>query len=49
MARLPRLAFKQAFVAWTQSVAQRADGEVVAIDGKTLRRPHDRCNGVQAC
>jgi predicted transposase YbfD/YdcC len=32
-------------VAWTQSVAQLSNGEVVAIDGKTLRRSHDRRRG----
>lgn len=48
MARLPRRAFQEAFVAWTQSVAQLTGGEVVAIDGKTLRRSHDRRNGQRA-
>jgi predicted transposase YbfD/YdcC len=48
MARLPRRAFQEAFVAWTESVAELTDGEVVAIDGKTLRRSHDRRNGQRA-
>lgn len=48
MASLPRRAFQEAFVAWTQSVAKLTDGEVVAIDGKTLRRSHDRRNGQRA-
>ncbi len=48
MARLPRRAFQEAFVAWTQSVARLTEGEVVAIDGKTLRRSHDRRNGQRA-
>ena len=48
MARLPRRSFQEAFVAWTQSVATLTDGEVVAIDGKTLRRSHDRRNGQRA-
>lgn len=48
MARLPRRAFQECFVAWTQSVAQLSAGEVVAIDGKSLRRSHDRRNGCQA-
>ena len=30
---------------WVQSVSQLAQGEVVAIDGKTLRGCHDRANG----
>jgi predicted transposase YbfD/YdcC len=48
MARLPRRAFQEAFVAWTQSVAKLTDGEVVAIDGKTLRRSHARRSGQRA-
>jgi len=48
MARLSQHAFRTAFAAWTQSVAQLTDGEVVAIDGKTLRRSHDRRNGTRA-
>jgi len=48
MARLPRRAFQEAFASWTQSVAQLTEGEVVAIDGKTLRRWHDRRTGAQA-
>lgn len=30
------------FVSWVQAVAQVTDGQVVAIDGKTLRRSYDR-------
>lgn len=30
------------FVSWIQAVAQVTDGQVVAIDGKTLRRSYDR-------
>ena len=30
---------------WVRSVSELAHGEVVAIDGKTLRRCHDRANG----
>lgn len=48
MARLPRRAFQEAFIAWTRSVAKFTDGEVIAIDGKTLRRSHDRRNGQRA-
>lgn len=45
MARLPARAFQEAFVAWTQAVASLQEGEVVAIDGKRLRRSYDRRNG----
>ena len=48
MARLSPRAFQECFVAWTQSVAQITDGEVVAIDGKTLRRSHNRRTGRSA-
>ena len=33
---------------WTQEVARLAQGEVVAIDGKTVRRSHDPSRGQQA-
>ncbi len=48
MARLPRRGFQECFVAWTRSVAQLSNGEVIAIDGKTLRRSHDRRRGQRA-
>ena len=35
-------AFEACFTAWTQSFAEAFDREVVAIDGKTLRRSFDR-------
>ena len=37
--------FAACFTQWVQSVSQLAQGEVVAIDGKTLRGCHDRDNG----
>jgi len=33
--------FQTCFVSWMQSVAQICEGEIIAIDGKTLRRSHD--------
>lgn len=48
MARLSPHAFQECFVAWTQSVARITGGEVVAIDGKTLRRSHHRRTGRSA-
>ena len=48
MARLPARGFQGCFLEWTRSVAQRSDGEVVAIDGKQLRRSHDRRRGQRA-
>ncbi|GLI35193.1 ISAs1 family transposase [Desulforhabdus amnigena] len=33
--------FQECFVSWIQSVVQICEGEIVPIDGKTLRRSHD--------
>ena len=38
-------AFEACFSAWAQSCAETFDREVVAIDGKTLRRSFDRAQG----
>ena len=46
--RLDPEQFQSCFVEWTQAVAALLPGEVVAIDGKTVRRPHDRGAGRQA-
>ena len=43
--RLDPEQFQQCFMAWTQAVSQLLPGEVVAIDGKTVRRSHDRNSG----
>ena len=37
--------FSACFMDWVRSVSELAHGEVVAIDGKTLRGYHDRANG----
>jgi predicted transposase YbfD/YdcC len=34
--------FQACFVQWTQRICQASGGEVVAVDGKKLRRSHDR-------
>ena len=34
--------FQSCFITWVQSISQVTQGEIVAIDGKTLRRSHDR-------
>jgi len=41
-AALDPTAFETAFLGWVQTLVPATDGEVVAIDGKTLRRSHDR-------
>jgi predicted transposase YbfD/YdcC len=40
--------FSECFRNWTQSLRTAISGEIVAIDGKTLRRSHDRINGKKA-
>ena len=32
--------FQNAFVRWMQATSERTDGELIAIDGKTLRSSH---------
>lgn len=44
---LDPVAFQQAFQAWVRAIQQNIQG-VVAIDGKTVRRSHDRSKGKQA-
>lgn len=41
-ARLDPVAFEDCFLAWVQAILPRAAGEIVAIDGKVVRRSHDR-------
>ena len=40
--------FRCGFVSWIQAISQITDGEVVALDGKTLRRSHDSTLGKAA-
>jgi predicted transposase YbfD/YdcC len=40
--------FEACFRSWVGAVAARLGGQVVAVDGKTLRRSHDRANGKAA-
>ena len=42
ISRLDPEAFETAFRSWVASVAKRIDGEVLALDGKTLRGSYDR-------
>ena len=41
-ARLAPLQVEAGFTAWVQAVNEVLDGQVVASDGKTVRRSHDR-------
>jgi predicted transposase YbfD/YdcC len=47
-AALDPTAFERCFLGWVQTLATATAGEVVVIDGKTLRRSHDRANGQAA-
>ncbi len=40
--------FQQCFLAWVQAAATRTDAQIIALDGKTLRRSHDRGKGKAA-
>mgnify|MGYP001244587376 CR=1 FL=1 len=44
-ARLDPQQFQESFVSWIRSVADVTQGQVIAIDGKTLRRSQDRALG----
>ncbi len=44
-AKLDPEAFERCFLAWVQAVVGAPGAQVVAVDGKTLRRSHDRANG----
>jgi predicted transposase YbfD/YdcC len=37
--------FQQCFLDWVHAIATSTEGQIVALDGKTLRRSHDRAKG----
>ena len=45
LARLKPEELQQGFLSWMQAVSEVTHGEVMAIDGKTLRRSFDRAVG----
>lgn len=47
-ARPDPVEFRRCFLAWVGAVVPDTVGQVVALDGKTLRRAHDRANGKAA-
>jgi predicted transposase YbfD/YdcC len=47
-ARLDPAEFRRCFLAWVGAMVPDTVGQVVALDGKTLRRSHDRANGQAA-
>jgi len=40
--------FEDCFLRWIQSIQDKTEGEIVAIDGKTVRRSKDKANGKSA-
>lgn len=44
-ARIDPNEFGKCFASWIESIREATEGEVVAIDGKTLRRSHQRSKG----
>ena len=47
-ARLDPAQFEACFTEWVRAVNEVIEGQVVAIDGKTVRRSHDRLAGKSA-
>ncbi|MHC4310653.1 MAG: ISAs1 family transposase [Planctomycetota bacterium] len=47
-ARLDPQEFRNGFISWVSAVSEVIDGQVIAIDGKVLRRSHDRGVGKAA-
>lgn len=40
--------FKSCFMEWIRAISRMTKGDVIAVDGKTLRRSHDKSNGKSA-
>jgi predicted transposase YbfD/YdcC len=47
-ARLDAAEFRKCFISWVESIRRATEGETIAIDGKTMRRSHDRSRGTGA-
>jgi predicted transposase YbfD/YdcC len=47
-ARLDPEAFQRSFINWVQALSELTEGQVIAVDGKTLRRSHDAVLGKAA-
>jgi len=48
ISRLSVKGFQTCFVNWTEAIAQATGGEVIAVDGKTVRGSRDRKRGRHA-
>jgi len=40
--------FEKCFMEWVQEISSMTKGQLIAMDGKTVRRSHDRTNGKEA-
>jgi predicted transposase YbfD/YdcC len=47
-ARLDPKSFRQSFLSWVRAVFEVTGGQVIAVDGKKLRRSHDKSLGKEA-
>ena len=47
-AKLSPKLFEKCFISWVESISELFAGEIVAVDGKTLRRSHDKSNNKKA-
>jgi hypothetical protein len=47
-ARIDPKQFKRCFVDWVKAISDLTKGEIIAVDGKTLCRSHDKCDGKAA-
>jgi hypothetical protein len=47
-AKLSARRFEAGFISWIKSISELFDGEIVAVDGKTLRRSHEKSYGKKA-
>ncbi len=47
-AQIDSKAFQESFLSWVKLVNLKMPGQIIAIDGKTLRRSHDRANAKEA-
>lgn len=47
-ARIDPNEFKNSFMTWIRAIHEITSGEIIAIDGKTLRRSHDKSKGKSA-
>ena len=47
-ARLNAVQFQERFMRWVNAVFERTEGQVIPVDGKCLRRSHDRRVGKEA-